>query len=342
MARAIILGNGNSLVCLDQSGQVRDFYFPFAGQENHIGQNQVHKVGVFVDGNLSWIDNGDWQVDTKYEEYSMVSQTSLINNKLKLKLNFCDIVYNEKNVFVRKITIRNENQTKKNIKIFLNQQFKIGDTNHADTAYYSGAIQSIIHYKGRRVFLVGGMDSDNKSFDDYGVGFCGIEGKEGTWMDAEDGLLSKNPIEHGIVDSVISWQKEVEPNQEVILYQWILVGETYREVCELLKYIQDKSPEHLIETTRDFWYAWANQVDVNLDCYSEEIKKLFYDSLFVMRASTDNRGGILASADSGNVQYGGDTYVYVWPRDASFVAWTFDIINFFDLSKDSMNLQERF
>ena len=32
MARSLVLGNGNSLACLDAYGQVRDFYFPYAGQ----------------------------------------------------------------------------------------------------------------------------------------------------------------------------------------------------------------------------------------------------------------------------------------------------------------------
>ena len=55
MARSLVLGNGNSLVCLDKFGQVRDFYFPYAGYENHVGQNQVHKIGIFVDDKINWV-----------------------------------------------------------------------------------------------------------------------------------------------------------------------------------------------------------------------------------------------------------------------------------------------
>ena len=42
MARSMVLGNGNTMVCLDQFGQVRDFYFPYVGQDNHIGSNQMN------------------------------------------------------------------------------------------------------------------------------------------------------------------------------------------------------------------------------------------------------------------------------------------------------------
>ncbi len=333
MARSMVLGNGDTLVCLDKFGQVRDFYYPYVGQENHIGTNQVHKVGVFVDGKMRWIDNGEWNINMGFEGNSMVSKVLARNEKAKIFIESTDIVYNEKNVFLRKINLTNNDSKTRDIKIFLNQQFKIADTNHADTAYFSSTAKSIIHYKGRRVFLVGGV-CDDKSFDDYSVGFCGIEGKEGTWRDAEDdGFLSKNPIEHGVVDSVISWQRNIPANSSVAIYYWVAVGETYKEVCELHEYILSKSGEHLIESTRDFWCAWVGQVPALLPGLSDRAKDLLYHSLFVIRAHSDNRGGILASADSGNVQYGGDTYGYVWPRDACFAAWSLDLAGFYDVSK---------
>ncbi len=328
----MVLGNGNTLVCLDKFGQVRDFYFPYAGQENHIGQNQAHKIGVFVDGRMHWIDNGEWQIDIGFEKNSMVSKMEAKNDRARISIQSTDIVYNEKNIFLRKVILANNDSRGRNVKIFFNQQFKIGDTNHADTAYFGSAIESIIHYKGKRVFLVGGMCND-KPFDDYSIGFCGIEGKEGTWKDAEDGFLSKNPIEHGVVDSVVSWSRDIPANGSIVLYYFVAAGETYKEVCELLEYIFLKGGEHLVESTRDFWQAWINQVPVSFPGLSEKAKNLFYDSLFVMRAHADNRGGILASADSGNVQYGGDTYGYVWPRDACFAAWSFDMAGFYDVSK---------
>ncbi len=332
MARSMVLGNGKTLVCLDKFGQVRDLYFPYVGQENHIGPNQMHKIGVFADGKIHWVDNGDWQVDIGFERSSMVSNVRAVNNKAKLTIQTKDIIYNETNIFLRKITLTNNDGRARNLKIFLNQQFKIGDTNHADTAYFSSTIESIIHYKGRRVFLVGGV-CDDKPFDDYSIGFCGIEGKEGTWKDAEDGSLSKNPIEHGVVDSIIGWNRDIPAGGSITLYYWITVAETYKDVCELLEYIFTKTPEHLLESTRDFWQAWVNQIPLSISGLSEKAQNLFYDSLLVMRAHSDDRGGILASADSGNVQYGGDTYGYIWPRDACFTAWSFDLAGFYDVSK---------
>jgi len=328
----MVLGNGNTLVCLDKFGQVNDFYFPYAGEENHIGSNQLHKIGIFVDGRVSWIDDGEWQVHINYDDNSMISKVMAENSNIKIKLESNDVVYNEKNIFLRKFALTNLDSRDREVKIFFDQQFKIGDTNHADTAYFSSTLESIIHYKGRRVFLIGGS-CNNKPFDDYAIGFSGVLGKEGTWRDAEDGVLSKNTIEHGVVDSVVSWGKNLKSGESTIIYYWILAGETYKEVYGLLEYINQKSGEHILESTKDFWRAWANQVEISFPELSPKVVALFYASLFVMRAHSDNRGGILASADSGNIQYGGDTYGYVWPRDAAFTAWAFDVAGFFDVSK---------
>ncbi len=332
MARAMVLGNGNTLVCLDKFGQVRDFYFPYAGEENHIGSNQLHKIGVFADGRISWIDDPEWLVSIEYTHDSMVSRVLAENPNIKVRLESNDVVYNEKNIFLRKFLVTNLDSIDREVKVFFDQQFKIGDTNHADTAYFSSTLESIIHYKGRRVFLVGGS-CESKPFNDYAIGFSGVLGKEGTWKDAEDGLLSKNTIEHGVVDSVISWSKNIKSGESTTLYYWIIAGETYREVYTLLEYINQKSPEHILESTKDFWRAWVNQVEISFPKLSDKVRSIFYASLFVMRAHSDNRGGILASADSGNIQYGGDTYGYVWPRDAAFTSWAFDTAGFFDVSK---------
>ncbi len=332
MARASVLGNGNTLICLDEFGQTRDFYYPYAGQENHIGPNQVHKIGIFVDQKMHWLDNGKWQTSIEYVGKSMVARVSATNTEAQVTIQADAIAYNEKNIFLRRFVVRNDSSREREIKVFFNQQFKIGDTNHADTAYFSSTIESVIHYKGRRVFLVGGL-CDNRTFDEYSIGFCGIEGKEGTWKDAEDGSLSKNPIEHGIVDSVLGWGRTVPSQGSMAIYYWIAVGETYRETVELLNYIFEKTPEHLLESTQDFWEAWTGQVELSFADFSAKVQKLFYASLLVMRAHSDNRGGVLASGDSGNIQYGGDTYSYVWPRDACFVAWAFDEAGFYDASR---------
>ncbi len=331
MSRSLVLGNGTALLCFDRFGQVRDFYFPYAGLENHIAAGDVHKIGVFVDGVFSWISDEGWNVQVDYEKETMVSHIVARNNTIGVSLLFTDVLYNEKNIFVRTVTVENNASQVRTIKVFFNQQFQISQTTHADTAYYNPATEAVVHYKGRRVFLVSG-ESGGSRFTDYSVGIFKIEGKEGTWRDAEDGVLSKNPIEHGSVDSTIAFDVSVPAHGTGIIRYWITVAQTFREAAALQDLLLEKTPAHVIETTRNFWHAWVNKFTFTFYGLSPEVIELFKKSLFIIRTHCDNGGGILASGDSDNFRYGRDTYAYVWPRDGAFIAMALDKAGYFDIA----------
>ena len=61
MSRFLVLGNGNILVCFDERAQVRDFYFPYVGSENHVGGRHKHRIGVWANDKISWFDE-NWDI----------------------------------------------------------------------------------------------------------------------------------------------------------------------------------------------------------------------------------------------------------------------------------------
>jgi len=323
MPKSIILGNGNSLVGFDKYGQVRDFYFPYVGLENQIGGHHSHKLGFWVDYTFSWIDDGSWDISITCEEETLASTLKASNKKLEIEVVFNDVVYNEKNIFIRKVSVTNTGSQKKEIRVFFHQMFELYESHKGDTAYYDPRSDAIIHYKGRRVFLINTL-KDNENFDDYSVGLFNIEGREGTHKDAEDGILSKNPIEHGKVDSVVSVHLDLEAEKTKTFYYWMVAGETVQEVMTLDEYVLAKTPEHLLKTTKDFWHAWVNKQNFSFYGLDEGVVKLFKKSLLFMRSHADNGGAIIASGDSDMLQYGRDTYSYMWPRDGAFSAIALD------------------
>ncbi len=333
MSRPLVLGNGMILVCLDKYGQVRDFYFPYVGSENHIGRRDVHKIGVWADGRVSWFSDDEWSIDPYYKEDMLTSDIRAHNDKMRLSVYFTDVVYNEKNIFLRSIRIENHADGEREVKVFFNQQFEISQTYYADTAYYNPALHALIHYKGRRVFLVGGRSDNKEFFSEYSTGLFNIEGKEGTWRDAEDGILSRNPIEHGSVDSTLGLVFKINAKSESRANYWICVGETLGEVERLQGHLIYKTEDHVIETTSNFWHAWVNNFDIELEDLSDKAKTLFKRSLLVVRTHCDNRGGIIASGDSAQFQHGRDTYSYVWPRDGVFIALGMDKVGHSEVSE---------
>ena len=306
------------LVCYDEWGQVRDLHFPSIGLENHVGEKLMHRIGIHVDGAMYWLSDGGFTVTIDYEPSTFVAAVTAKHEALQIELRFSDIVYNEHDIFVRHVEVYNHSGDDKALKIFFNQQFHISESRHGDTGYYSPELHAIVHYKGRRVFLISAKSSD-AFFDDYSVGLLGIEGREGTWRDAEDGVLSKSGIEHGSVDSVIGLSLFVPKESMRAVSYWVAAGITYRHVEKHHRDILSRGPEHLRKTTKDYWKAWVNREEYASEM-DEALIDLYHTSLLVMRAHTDNRGAIIASGDSSILQSGRDTYSYCWPRDAAYVA----------------------
>jgi len=331
MARSLVLGNSALTVTLDKHARLRDFYFPYVGLENHLGAADVHLMGVWVDGAFSWISQDEWDIRIDYSRETLVSNIEALHHTLDIRLTFQDFVYNEANVYVRDVLVENRANHKRDIRVYFNQQFTIGQTNHADTAYYNPKQKAIIHYKGRRVILIGGR-ADGAPFEDYSIGLSNTEGREGTWRDAEDGDLSRNPIEHGSVDSVIGFSFRLGPHETRPISYWITVAETYKEAKRLHHLVERKTPRHILKSTSDFWNAWVNKRHYRFPELDDDVVKLYKKSLLILRAHADQHGGILASVDGADTDFGRDTYGYVWPRDGAFIANAFDCAGYEDIA----------
>lgn len=332
MPRSIVLGNGSVLAGIDSHGLLRDFYYEYVGLDNHMGEDSQNLIGVWVDGILRWINEPDWNTVVTYHEETLSGNITCINNAIGIELNISDVVYNEKNIYIRKITVINRDSNTRKIKLFLNTQFRMYGTPKKDTVYFDPSDNTIVHYKGRRVAVIGGQ-LDGENFVEYSVGLSHIEGKEGTYKDAEDGILSKNSIEHGTVDSTIGFEKELSMDSSYSVYYFISFAKTMDEAKALNEFVNKKTPEHLISTTQNYWRAWVNKNKINFYSLDKKIIDVFKTSLMVMRTHADNNGGIIASSDFDLLRYGRDNYTYVWPRDASFVAQAFNRAGYFTISK---------
>ncbi len=335
MAKSFVFGNGSIAIGLDNYGQVYDLYFPYVGLENHTGGPYVHKIGVWANDKLHWIDNGEWSVLFKFhEETKIKSVIYLKNTSIGITLEFHDEVYNELNLFMREIIIHNEWNEDRQIKIFFNQQFEIYESHRGDTAYYDPESNVVIHYKGRRIFLVNAFKREEKtSFEEYGVGLFGIEGKVGTYKDAEDGKLEKNPIEHGLTDSVIGLTVDLSKQSSSIVDYWLAIGKNLDEVYSLNDYAQRKGLDYLITTTTNYWKAWSEKIEYDFKDLTDQEIALFKNSLKVLKVHTDSNGAIIASSDTDLLKYGRDAYSYVWPRDAAFTSMAYARTGYDDTNK---------
>jgi GH15 family glucan-1,4-alpha-glucosidase len=345
MARPVVLSNGQLFVGLDESGLVHDFYYPYVGLENlTTARSSQHKIGVWVDGQFSWVHDGSWEASVDFETDAMVSNITLKSATLKLTIRFNDFVDHEFNAFIRHMTITNEADTERDIRLFMHQVFQISRAGRADTALYVPDDNFILDFKGRCCLLIAGKYTDDGDFDQFAVGSYGIEGKVGTYVDAEDGELSGNPVEHGGVDSVLRFRRRLPSKASYSVDYWIVAADSQSDAQVVHTKIKYYSVDSRLQKAREYWQGWLEPVQERLEPVPEKYRTEAIKSLLIIKAHCDDRGSILASGDSSIFNYYRDYYCYCWPRDAAYAIWPLirvglfgEARNFFEFARSTMH-----
>lgn len=319
MARILPISNGDLMVNFDHHYNLRDIYYPLIGQENH-GMGCLSRLGFFVDSRFSWISDAHWQRDLHFARETMATDVSAYNSQLGLNVNINDVIEVGRPIYLRKIVIHNELDRERQLKVFFHHDLSISGHAIGDTAYFEPDMKALIHYKGKRYFLFNVLFKEQTGFNNYATGIKYRGGSKGTWFDAEDGYLEGGAIAHGSVDSTGDVNVRLPPGGSVKIYWWMAAGENYIRAQELNKTVLKRGPEFFLDRTISFWKLWVNTSDMEKGNLSPELEGLYKRSLLVLRAHTDNRGGIIAAADSDITSYNGDTYCYVWPRDGARAA----------------------
>jgi len=332
MSRALTLGNGRILVCLDERGQLRDLYYPCVGLENHVGYECVHRLGVWVDGEFTWLDDPVWQVELGYRDRGMLSAVTAQHPKKDIKLDLTDGVLADRDALLRCIRVENHSGKHRQVKLFLHQQFRINNNNRGDTAYFEPEDNLIVHYQGGRVFAICAQ-VNGAPFHEYTVGNFGIEDKEGAWKDAEDGALEGCAVEHGPVDSVVALACDLGAGDKAVCDYWLAIGRGFGEAYDLSRWIRQKNPAKLLAKEKEGWNKRLAKAGIDFADLEDELIGLYYTSLLVLHTHTGASGEIIASGDSGMFEFGKDTYAYVWTRDASFIVQALEGAGFTDVTR---------
>lgn len=342
MGRPVVLSNGQMFVGFNKHGLVHDFYYPYVGLDNlTTTRSERHKIGVWVDGEFSWVNDDSWDMSVDFEADALISNISMRSKNLGIELRFMDFVDPKVNAFCRHISVINHNSQGRDIRLFMHQVFQISRAGRADTALFVPDGNYLLDYKGRCSLLVYAETSDGTPFDQYAVGNYGIEGKEGTYKDAEDGELSGNPVEHGGVDSVIRLRVPLGAKQSKVVDYWVVGAPSQQDAERIHEEIKQFGLVSRLRDTRRWWSAWLASGDPKLKMLDDRYRKLAKKSLLIIKAHTDRRGSILASGDSSIFNYGRDYYCYCWPRDGGYAIWPLmrmgfkeEAKNFFEFCRD--------
>lgn len=326
MPRHYAIGNGKFLINLDRHSFIRDIYYPYVGQLNHVGGFPC-RVGVWADGHFSWLSDPAWSFTHAYEEDSLVTNVKAYHSGLKIALTINDGIHQREDIYLKRIRIENRLDSEREVRFFFHQDMMINETEVGDTAVYYPENHTLFHYKKDRYFMFNGWTGSEGLFQ-YTTGIKRFHEAEGTWRDAEDGHLMGNAISQGSVDSTISFRLKVAANGEETLYYWMTAGKSLEEVKKLDTYVKNSHPNKLLERVKIYWQRWANKSDRNYADLSPEVIKLFKHSLLIVRTQTDVNGAIIAANDTDILQSNRDHYSYVWPRDGALIAYAMSMAGY--------------
>lgn len=323
MSRPLILSNGSMAVGINNFGLVHDFYYPYVGFENHATSRVLrHRVGIWTQGEFSWLDDGAWEISHDYEEGVLIGRVVARNAELGVRVEFRDCVDAQMNVFLRQIAVINEASHEREIRLFMHQVYQMSNSRNGDTSQYLPEHNALLSYKGRRMFITRAEHEGGAPFDQYSIGVWGIEGREGTYKDAEDGELSGNPVEHGSVDSVIRLRFELASQGIGQSCYWVAAGASFSEALDISDAVKQSGFPRRFEATAKHWREWLAPAQRVAERLEDPAKiNRFLKSTLLVKAHIDKRGAVIASLDTQMLRYARDAYVYCWPRDAVFALW---------------------
>ncbi|MGE3109049.1 MAG: glycoside hydrolase family 15 protein [Phycisphaerales bacterium] len=333
MPRDIPVGNGDLLVNFDESYHVRDIYYPLVGRFNHTG-GHVQRLGVWVDDRFSWVHSDDWTRELGYAEGTLTTRVVLRHATLGLEIICSDAVDFHEPVFLRRVLIRDLLGAARDVRVFFHIDLSINESPVGDTANYDPDTGGVVLYKEDSYFLCNGACNARAGVTQWSIGTKRVGGAEGTWRDAEDGLLGKNAISQGSVDATIGFSVNVAPKSEAVVYMWLACGRTFDLVRQLSRAVWDKGPEAMLSRTEGYWRLWATKEPIDTAPLPEPVRAMYTRSQLILRTQVDNRGAILAATDSDVAHYAGDHYAYCWPRDGALVAHALVLAGQSELSRN--------
>ncbi|MBX3355745.1 MAG: glycoside hydrolase family 15 protein [Phycisphaeraceae bacterium] len=333
MPRNIPVGNGEMLVAFDDLYRIRDLYWPHVGVPNHTC-GHLQRFGVWVDGHFAWVDSPGWERDLRYKRDTLITEVRLRNERLGVELICHDAVDYWSPVYFRKVSVTDLFGRPRDVRVFFHQDISVGESPVGDTVNYDPNTGGLVHYKDDTYFLFNGCSTRTWGVDTWATGQKRIGEAEGTWRDAEDGLLSRNAIAQGSVDSTLGFSLTLAPGGTGTVVYWIAAARDYEVLKQLNAKVRFKTAQRMMDRTEAYWKLWACKEPVDFSPLPTHLRDLFVRSSLVVRTQIDNGGAIIAANDYDITHFAGDTYSYMWPRDGALVAHALVLAGQSELSRN--------
>ncbi|HEY6238762.1 MAG TPA: glycoside hydrolase family 15 protein, partial [Thermoplasmata archaeon] len=312
-----LAGNGRVLLTLNDDGAWNDLFYPYPGQFQNLREA---RLGVYDEETrgFAWLRGDGGFLKRQPPEGPEEAPTFRWAGD-GLRVSTQDRVHPNHDLVVR--TIRLESDRVRRLRLFAYHSLKIAESMYQETAYIDSERQALVHYKR-------GINFEFFSDPPFDHAVCGehtLRGLQGTYVDAEDGVLDGRSIAHGAADSVLQWNVSASPAAAGLVRLMVAVGRGPGAVEKVHAYVRQGGAARFEAEAAAFWRTWASRRWPELPRdLSDAAKTLYRQSVVVLRHVTAENGSVIASPDTASLVVGGDTYNYCWWRDGAYVSKAMD------------------
>ncbi len=312
-----LTGNGRVLLTVNENGEWNGLFYPYPGQFQHLREMRLGLYDVPA-RNFSWLRQGNAYVHQQLPSGPAGAPASSWTGH-GISINLEDHVHPNHDLIVRVIRLRAD--PPRPVRLFSYQSLQIAESMYQDTAYVDPTARTLVHYKR-------GFYFEFFSDPDYTRAVCGehtLKGLQGTYVDAEDGVLEGRPIAHGAADSVMEWDLSPTGDQDTVIRLFVAIGQGAAAAHRVRDYVRNGGSARFAAESEAFWKTWLNRRLPKLPPgLSDQARAVYRSSVLIMRHSTASNGAIVASPDTGSLVAAGDTYNYCWWRDGGYVSKAMD------------------
>ena len=321
-----VIGNQKMMATYTKKGEMIRLFFPNIDFKQlidfyHIGLKINDSQIIYLHHDINNIYNQEYIEDTN------VLKTEIENKYFNLKLQQIDCIPLDEDVLIKRFKLKNENSIDLNIKFLIRSKLLSSIENSISARIFDNSLlqynydYTIATFSNMRIsgYQIHNVKDNINSGEIYGKDYIGMSS-----------------------DSAISYDLGIiKPGEEKFFNLYVLIkknnqNEFGEEIEKKIDKIKKFEVDKKILDTSKFWKKYVqSHININLDSFNENIKKIYKRSILLFPLLTNKEtGGIIAAPEIDEAREKCGGYAYCWPRDGVFIAKALDLLKMQDESKN--------
>lgn len=239
--KKIVMENGILSIERSHLMQISNIKFSREKHEGHY-KNPCSQLGVWVDGEFSWVHSSEWTSRTYMVGNSPFLYSEARNDRLSLTIKIDEALHPGEPLYFKRIVILNDEKVNRNIRLFFYQN--VSRSRIRDTAFFAPKENVMFHYDHDKCWLFNGSFG-NRGIVQYTT-FNQVQYKplENHCLNQREGSLFFNPIAKGNVTSILALEANALPYESIPAYYWLVASANKNEAMLLNQNVLELGPQH--------------------------------------------------------------------------------------------------